>query len=353
LRGAIHRWSTSDGLITVSGRPFHIKGVNFHGMESSCRVPHGLWLNPLSYYLDILQDNSFNSLRVPLSYEIMANLDLTVEPSCVTADVQFSGITVRDFLHIFLDEVWARGMSVVFDLHTIAGDITPMPWTEGVTEQHVIDAWSAVAAAFGDHPAVMALELKNEAHGDCDIDALFHHFVHVIRRIESDGTFSGLYFLGAVQHDPETAWGGSFEGSSTVHGGVLIDDALQKRLVLAPHVYGPDVRGEACKDEDAADHERRFGYIEGLTSVWARAPMIVTEFGGFMEIGSADMAYFERFLDYLNTTQSNHPGTYFWTLPETSADTGGILVGPKWRWLDATKLNFLSDLQPNPTRLRP
>jgi aryl-phospho-beta-D-glucosidase BglC (GH1 family) len=282
----------------------------------------------------------------------MADLDMPIEPSCVTADTQFAGMKVRDFLAFFLDQVWLRGMSVVFDLHTISGDITPMPWTDDVTEADVIDAWAAVAAAFGSHPAVMGLELKNEAHGNCDIDVLFRHFVHVIRRIESDGTFRGLYFLGAAQHDPPTAWGGSFEGSSTVRGGALIDAALQQRLVLAPHVYGPDVRGMACKDEDAADHDRRFGYIRNLTSVWSSAPMIVTEFGGFMEIGSPDMMYFERFRDYLDTTLPNHPGTYFWTLPETSGDTGGILVGPKWRWLDATKLNYLNQLQPNPTRLR-
>lgn len=45
-------------------------------------------------------------------------------------------------------------------------------------------------------------------------------------------------------------------------------------------------------------------------------------------------------------------GAYFWTFPQTSYDTGGLVVGPEWRELDPVKLEFLRQLQPNPTKLK-
>ena len=49
-------WQTKNGEIYVNNTiPYRIRGVNWHGIETNCKVPHGLWLNKVSFYLDILK----------------------------------------------------------------------------------------------------------------------------------------------------------------------------------------------------------------------------------------------------------------------------------------------------------
>lgn len=348
LRGIVPTWSTSDRSIVRYGNPVELKGINFHGTETSCRVQHGLWMNPLWYYLDVLRMNNFNAVRIPLSYEVMHDLTLRVNDDCLSADPSFKGWTVGDYLDRLLDMCWDRRISVLFDLHTINSEITPFPWTDQIQEVDVIGAWANVLQRYGRHPALLGVEIKNEAHGDCTIDVLLQHHRRLISAIEGLNIFSGLYFLGGVQGEGDNPWGGTFEGSSILSSGPLFDDPrLQERLVLAPHVYGPDVRGDACKAEGPEDMERRFGFVWD-TKDWNATPIITTEYGGFMRPGSADLDYFEKYLQYSKTKGMTN-GSFFWTFPETSLDTGGLLVGPDWRRLDQTKIDFLYRMHPTPT----
>jgi hypothetical protein len=36
-------WRSEGGQLTVNGRRFHLKGVNYFGFETDTRYPHGLW----------------------------------------------------------------------------------------------------------------------------------------------------------------------------------------------------------------------------------------------------------------------------------------------------------------------
>jgi endoglucanase len=176
------------------------------------------------------------------------------------------------------------------------------------------------------------------------------HYKRIILAIEAEHLFDGLYFLGGVQ-DGTNPWGGTYEGGTTLTDGPLFDlPALQQRLVLSPHVYGPDVRGEEVAGEGPDDMDRRFGFIRELSNAWGSVPIVPTEFGGYMRPGTPDSEYFERFLQYVQERNMSS-GTFFWTFPETSYDTGGLLTGPDWKQLDLTKTMFLHRLQPVPTEV--
>ena len=365
LRGAASvnqsLWTTAHHQLVYKNEKFSLKGINWNGMESDCYVPHGMWLNPLQDYLDILKTQDINALRIPLSYEVMANLELPIKNDCVTAEPMFNNLqlTAQEFLGLFLDTVWAAGFFVVFDLHTIGGVITEYPWTSAVSETQVIQAWTNFAKIFALHPAVMGLEIKNEVHGSCDLQTMLNHSAKVIQSImtSTKQLYQGLFFVGGVAvptlEDPNVNWGGTYSSSSSlegfVHPNALCSIGLPyERIVLCPHVYGESVRGSVADTESWSTFETRFGFLTSEQNHWNTTAIVPTEYGGSMDAGSADLAYYERFAEYMDKKEIN-AGGFFWTFPETSADTGGLLVGTEWKYIDSAKAAFLARFQPEPT----
>jgi endoglucanase len=346
-------WTTRNNKLYLGNQVFVLKGMNWNGAESDCKVIHGLWANSLDHYLDLLQDNGFNALRFPMPFESMENLDIKMNPACVTAEPRiYTDMTVGAFLSLLLDTLQFRGMFALFDLHTIGGVITEYPWTDQVSEDRVVDAWSKFGQAVGHHPAVMGFELKNEPHGECSTQDFHKHCAKIIARLDGDGEekgFKGLYFIdGTAFHEQSAPWGGTFEGiSKECSGDELCKLNKPDKIVFAPHVYGPDVRGDVALTEDHTTFERRFGFLKHH-AFFNGSAIVVTEFGGHMrDTQGADFQYFERWKQYMKDTNLN-AGSFFWTLPPSSADTGGVL-SDDWKTIDKHKLDFLDSVQPTPS----
>lgn len=352
LRGA-NKWFGSETLWASRNQKlyhgsdvFELKGINWHGMESECRLVHGLWANTLDFYLNLLKTQKFNALRVPLSFELMENLDLEINPDCALADPAITpGMTSGQFLEFFLQKAKSQGMFVLFDSHTIGGQITEMPWSPEVSEDRVIAAWVNFAAKFGKHPAIIGFEIKNEPHGPCTTPIFHEHCAKVIQAIGTK--YEGLYFIdgtafSTIDHPP---WGGSFESiSPNCQEDKLCMLGIPQRLVFAPHVYGPDVRGPQVSDESEAVFERRYGFLT-THPFFNSSAITVTEFGG--SIQDTDYQYFLKWKEY-SEKKNLSTGAFFWTLPPSSADTGGILLDD-YHTVNKNKLNFLNSLQPLPS----
>ena len=52
---------------------FDLKGVNWFGAEGQSAVVDGLWQRPLTEYLDEIQRQRFNALRLPLAVDNVLN----------------------------------------------------------------------------------------------------------------------------------------------------------------------------------------------------------------------------------------------------------------------------------------
>lgn len=343
-------WSTHDNLVYRGSDVFRIRGINWNGFESDCLVMHGLWAHPIDHYLDILDENGFNAVRIPVAFETMDNLDLVVHEQCTSSEPSIPpGTTVRAALGTLLDKLRDRGISALIDLHTIGGTITEFPWTEDVDERRVVAAWTRFADAFGSHPALFGLEIKNEPHGDCTT-AVFHR--HVAKVVAAIGDrFQGLYFVSGTSDTlpPSSSssssflvappWGGTFEKMESGTCDALCSLHMSHRLVFAPHVYGPDVRGPDVQQEGDVVFDQRFGFLNNH-SIFHGSAIVPTEFGGHLR--GDDLAYFERWRDYMRTHNMT-AGGFFWTLPPTSQDTGGLLLDD-FQTVDADKLAFLQRL---------
>ena len=346
-------WTTRDNQLLYGNEIFRLKGVNWNGFESDCRVVHGLWTHPLEHYVEVLRKQDFNALRIPLSYEIMDNLNLPIKAACATADPSiYPDMTVRTYLSIFLDKMRANNLFVLFDLHTIDAQITEFPWTDQVTEAQVLAAWANFAKAFGQHPAIMGLEIKNEPHGMCTTTEFHRHSANVIDHIGDD--FNGLYFIDGTALSSvdglKAPWGGTFEEMSPeCHDDDLCQLGIFQKIVFAPHVYGPDVRGDDALAENDDTFERRYGFLRKHAFFHGSA-IVVTEFGGRMsDVHGPDYQYFERWKRYMEHANLT-AGAFFWTFPPSSFDTGGFLYDD-WQTLDQRKLDFLKTVQPQPSQI--
>lgn len=350
LRLSQTRWKSHNNLITLDDEPFRVRGVSFNGIESECRCPLGLFTKPLSFFTTLLQSNGVNAVRLPLAWEVMANLSLPIG-DCVGAEPLFrAGMPVGDMLELLLDHLHTKGIYALLDLHTIGGRITEYPWTDLVSEDQVILAWLNLMQRFHRHPAVMGAEIKNEPHGDQSMEGFLLHCTKVIRNIEHYlPAYEGLYFIAGVQNGGRP-WGGAYEKSALAssfrgfrHPNSLCTvDTGVDRLVLCPHVYGCDVRGEKVGAEGPAQWQADYGFVKDMDTHWRDNSIVPTEFGGYMKAGSCDRDYYERWLEWHRGDRNLTAGGFFWTLGPFSQDTGGIL--DENYQVDWFKLNFLKRL---------
>lgn len=356
-------WSTNDGRIIHNGTPYRIRGINWSGTESNCRVPHLLWDAPASHYWDLLQDHGFNSIRLPLPYEIFWNPDQSfVQNGCVAASPELRGFSVEDMIWHWLDEAHRRNMTVLLEMHTIQNRIQEGPWSEFVPKEDVTGGWVAFAERYASHPAIIGFGLKNEVHGRVTLDQFFDWAADTINAIEAAAPHNKLYFLSGAQYSHNdlglnNPWGGSIADITSqgppvsdsfvdlTHPNALcikLGDTLLPQVVFEPHVYGPDVIPGSYPDESLWD--TRFGFIRHRDWHWKHTPIVFTEIGGRLQ--GSDAAYYEAFLSYAE--RNNFTDAYWWTLG-ISGDTGGLTEDYDVTVPIPYKIDYMKRFQPNPT----
>lgn len=353
----VAKWTTKNGSIYYNETiPYIVRGVNWHGMETNCKVPHGLWLNPMTFYMSVLSENDFNSIRLPLSYEIMNNLNQSVTTSCVSATPELNNESVGKFLEVFIDNLKSYNLTLLVDLHNIEGRITEYPWTSNISGDQIIDAWINFLSRYGKD--LFGIELKNEPHNECTLDEFIDWCIKAIKRIEIETQFRGIYFISGVQYsfkddDFEKHWDGVKGDNQGVHfpninyrdlseSKLLNANIPLNRIAFSPHIYAPDVLDYISE----IDWEFQFGFISEKNWCLNKNPIIFTELGGRLE--GSDEQFYEKFYKWINKKNFTS-GMYWYTLPPTSSSTGGLMVGNMWNAMDRRKLDYIENFITNPT----
>jgi endoglucanase len=136
---------------------YKIKGINWFGLETECRCVHGLWIHDTAHYMDLLRGWSFNSIRVPVSFEIAMNLDHAVNPACVIAEPGIAGWSARRYVHHLFYHAKIRGMSILLDLHSDHGAIQPSP-TSRVSLEDNLEAWRRLLLEYGSYDNLIGID---------------------------------------------------------------------------------------------------------------------------------------------------------------------------------------------------
>ena len=95
------------------------KGINWFGFETNCNSFHGLWAHSYSHYRNILVENKFNAIRLPISLETSLELDSTfVNPHCIPEEESWNNTSIKDVIDFVFDDLYNHGIYILLDIHT-------------------------------------------------------------------------------------------------------------------------------------------------------------------------------------------------------------------------------------------
>jgi aryl-phospho-beta-D-glucosidase BglC (GH1 family) len=199
------RFASRNGTLWMDDQPLVLKGVNWYGFETAQGVVHGLYAQPISTFMGILQSNGFNAVRIPLDLDlalhdrkhgyIKPDPGVAASEDCFEAAVQHEERmepgadeeTLRqraalragdcagpsplmknsslEVLDVLIDDFAARGVLVLLDLHclsTAGTNASPLWFDASHPVADTLKGWTTLAARFGSKWNVIGADIFNE-----------------------------------------------------------------------------------------------------------------------------------------------------------------------------------------------
>lgn len=310
-------WTVQGGDILQNGQVADMFGINWFGMETGDRAPHGLWTGRTpDDFLNQVVGFGFTTIRFPVSPEV-------INPGFRVSNwAKPYGSDGRQVLEYMLDAADRAGLAVLIDIHNFnpRNNLPGKPYGRKYTIDDWIRDLTTLAELGNVYPSLMGIDLFNEPHA--------------LTWTEWEGLASQggqavlaanprlLVFVEGVGNESDNGGYGAFWGENMVEATGTIPGIPADKLVQAAHVYGPSVfvqdyfNDPTFPDNMPAIWDIHFGHL--ANDGFAYAP---TEFGGRYE--GDDKIWQDAFVDYLIAKQA--AGFYYWSLNPNSGDTGGIL----------------------------
>ncbi|HEX5739013.1 MAG TPA: glycoside hydrolase family 5 protein, partial [Hydrogenophaga sp.] len=242
-----YAFSVSGGQIYDNdGARVTLKGVNWFGFETETRVVHGLWARNWKEMLDQMQSAGFNAVRLPVCPGTLRGDAVNSIDYGRNTDLQgLNSLQVLDKLVAELDQ---RGMYFLIDHHRPdCHAISELWYVNGYTEAQWIADLRLVAQRYKGNAHFLGLDLKNEPHGQAtwglgnnatDWNLAAERASQAVLAIAPNALVfvEGIGDQSACSTTPGWWWGGNLEPLACKGLNIPMN-----RLVLSPHVYGPDV----------------------------------------------------------------------------------------------------------------
>ena len=337
---------SSGHIYDAQGNRITIQGVNWFGAETETRVVHGLWARSMTDMLDQMKSLGFNAVRLPFCP--------TTLQSVATNSIDFSknpalqGLNSLQVLDVLAGELEKRGMYFLMDHHRPdCNAISPLWYINGYTEAQWIADLKFVAGRYKDFRYFLGMDLKNEPYGAArwgsgnaavDWNSAAERAAAAVLSVAPqalifvEGVGDGSY---CTTVNSGIWWGGNINPQLCAPLNIPPD-----RLVLSPHVYGPDVFNQSYFS--AAD------FPNNLSAIWNSHfgdvqkqgyAVVLGETGG--KYGAADprdKTFQDTLFAYLK--QRDLRDVFYWSWNPNSGDTGGIL-NDDWTTVRQDKVNLL------------
>eukprot|EP01088_Endostelium_zonatum_P003540 TRINITY_DN14748_c0_g1_i2.p1 TRINITY_DN14748_c0_g1~~TRINITY_DN14748_c0_g1_i2.p1 ORF type:complete len:675 (-),score=127.95 TRINITY_DN14748_c0_g1_i2:44-2068(-) len=368
-------WSSSSNGILLNKNPFYIKGVSWFGFETHY-VPDGLGSNSISLYraFTLLSKNNFNSLRIPISLEMVLSnpidpfsLGTNSNPSGIPAATSKPGSKALDILDQII--LYAQGFNIliVLDMHVLQtnGTANPLWYDTKYTEAQMTQGWVTLAQRYKTYWNVFAADLKSNIHGIATWNSgdLSTDWMSASQRISNAILNTGVNWLIFIQGVENVAdqqnnvhfWGGNFEGVQKSSGQIILErPEYQDRIVYSPHVFGPSVEAEIqikSKDKGGSigsgknkDYNTRWNIDFGAVPNITGRAVVIGEFGG--KNASQDEIWLTTIGEYL--IQNNFNSIYYWSLTSDFSGRRGLL-DKNWKNEDQELLEWMKKVVASPS----
>jgi len=341
----------------LNGNRFNLKGVAWFGFETANYCVHGLWAVDYHSLIDFMKDNGFNGLRLPFSVEL-ANSDK--EPASINfykMNEDLKGLSSLNVMDKIISACADAGILVMLDMHSLEPDgyLADGLWYDSkYSADDNLKAWRTMADRYKGQWNVVAADIFNEPFdgtwGTGDTQTDFNRWCQIAGNALHEAGTNWLAVCQGVANSPSCSdacfWGEDLQGVKTNP----VQLVQPNKVVYSPHVYGPSVAVQkyfndpSFPDNMPAIWRAHWSFIREMNA----SAITVGEWGG--SLSGSDGRWMNAFVDYL--IQIDAPDTWYWCLNPDSGDTGGLLDND-WKTPEQAKLDLLSRLQPNPTKVRP
>lgn len=336
-------YSTRNGAIYKNGQKIVFNGVNWFGFETANNAPHGLWSRNYKDMIKQMKDTGFDAVRIPFCPNTVSNSAVSGIDYSQNPDLE--GLKSLEILDKIVAELDAQGMYFVLDHHRPdCNAISELPTVPGYSEQQWVADLVAMTKRYRGYDNFMGIDLKNEPHGaatwgtgdSTDWKLAAEKAGKAVLAEDPDI----LIFVEGIQNNPACSdnsiahwWGGNLEPQAC-----FPIDLPADKLVLSPHVYGPDVfpqdyfNAPDFPNNMPAIWDKHFGFLAG------KYALAIGEWGGKYGVGNPkDVAWQNALADYMARKKIY---SFYWSWNPNSGDTGGIL-NDDWKTVRQDKVQML------------
>ncbi len=338
-------YMTSGGKLYDGSSSVQIIGLNWFGFDTPDHVVHGLWTRNWRDMIAQMKSLGFNAVRLPFCPDTLRNTSVTSINYALNPDL--SGKNSLDILDMVMSELNNQGFYILLDHHRPdCNAISELWYTSSYSELDWLRDLVFIAQRYAHLPRFIGIDLKNEPHGAAtwgsgntatDWDQAAARAGQVVLAANPNL----FVFVEGVQENPVCSstiphfWGGNLEPLACAPLSLPAS-----KLVLAPHVYGPDVYAQSYFNSPTfpanmpAIWEQHFGQFSNNYTI------VIGEFGGRYGHGGdpRDHTWQDAFVNWLNQKQICN--FFYWSWNPNSSDTGGLLQDD-WQTVWSDKLALL------------
>ena len=332
-----------------NGDVINLYGVSWFGFETNDHVVHGLWARNWQDMIDQIKSHGFTAIRLPFCPDTLTNTSVSSINYAHNPDLQ--GLNSLEIMDRVVEELDRQGFYILLDHHTSdCQSIEELWYRNGYSEEDWISDLVFIADRYKDVERVFAIDLKNEPHGPAtwgtgNTATDWNMAAERAAAEVLDANPDLLVFVQGIESNPVCSgainhwWGGNLEPFDCFPLNIPED-----KLVLSPHVYGPDVFVQPYFNDSnfpnnmPAIWETHFGYL-----VDQGYAVIIGEFGGRYGNGGdpRDRAWQDAIIDYMDS--KGMTDFFYWSWNPNSGDTGGILQD-NWQDVWEDKITLLGQL---------
>ncbi|MCZ6555660.1 MAG: cellulase family glycosylhydrolase [Candidatus Dadabacteria bacterium] len=341
-----------------SGQEINLYGVSWFGFETNNHVVHGLWARNWKDMIEQIKGLGFTAIRLPFCPDTLSNTGVSSINYSLNPDLQ--GLNSLEIMDKVILELDRQGFYILLDHHTsdcqtieelwYTGNYSELQWINDLV--FVSDRYKNVERFFG-------VDIKNEPHGPATWGTgnSLTDWNSAAERAASEVLQSNpelVIFVQGIQSNPTCSstiphwWGGNLEPFDCFPLNIP-----GEKLVLSPHVYGPDVFVQPYFNDSNFPNnmpdiwETHFGYL-----VDRGYAVIIGEFGGRYGNGGdpRDRTWQDALISYMDSKGMSD--FFYWSWNPNSGDTGGILQD-NWHDVWEDKIALLAQLMDGSTNPPP
>ena len=272
-------YTSNNGTIYKDNSPLALHGVNWFGFESGTLAPHGLWARNWKDMISQMKSTGVNAVRVPFCPQTLSNLPTSSIEYSINTDLV--GLNSMDIMDKVLGEFSNQQIAFLLDFHTSnCQSLNDLWYTNTYSADQWVNDLKTITNRYKNNNYFLGVDLKNEPQGSAtwgtgniktDWNTAAENAGSQLLAIDPHI----LIFVEGVSENPicSTAgghfWGENLEPINCTP--ISTDKIPSNRLVLSPHIYGPDVYSQAYFDTKS--------FPSNMPAIWD------TQFGNLVNKG--------------------------------------------------------------------